>query len=83
MRKVHRRAADVPQAVADRGTEILERTFAAYGVTRAQDLPDEGKVYLWRELRALFAAELPSDPPATPGGWQALVARIRALRIRP
>jgi hypothetical protein len=82
MRRVHRRVAEVPQGLADRGTEILERTFAAYGVTRAQDLPDEGKVYLWRELRALFAAELPSDPPASPGGWQALLERIRALRSR-
>jgi hypothetical protein len=59
VKKVHRHVPDVPQNVADRGTEIVERHFQAYGVKRAMDLPEEGKVHLLREMRGFFATELP------------------------
>ena len=80
MRKVHRHAPDVPQGVADRGTELIERHLAAYGVTRARDLPEEGKVYLRRELSQFFAAELPDGVPQPDNargwrGWWAALTR--------
>jgi hypothetical protein len=59
VKKVHRHVPDVPQNVADQGAEIVERHFQAYGVKRAADLPEEGKVHLMREMRGFFAAELP------------------------
>jgi hypothetical protein len=61
VKKVHRHVPDVPQNIADRGTEIVERHFQAYGVKRAMDLPEEGKVHLLREMQAFFAAELPGQ----------------------
>jgi hypothetical protein len=65
VKKVHRHVPDVPQGVADRGTEIVERHFQAYGVKRAIDLPEEGKVHLMREMRSFFSAELPQHSEAT------------------
>ena len=59
MKKVNRYVPDVPQKVADRGTEIVEKHLAAYGVSRAADLPEEGKVRLMRDLRGFFDEELP------------------------
>src|SRR5436309_10096532 len=35
VRKVHRQMPDVSQEVADRGTAVIERHLAAYGVSRA------------------------------------------------
>jgi hypothetical protein len=64
VKKVHRHVPDVPQAIGDRGTEIVERHFQAYGVKRAMDLPEEGKVHLMREMQAFFAAELPNPGEA-------------------
>jgi hypothetical protein len=64
VKKVHRHVPDVPQNIADRGTEIVERHFQAYGVKRAMDLPEEGKVHLMREMKAFFAAELPRQSEA-------------------
>jgi len=64
VKKIHRHVADVPQNVADRGTEIVERHFQVYGVKRAIDLPEEGKVHLMREMRSFFASELPRHPEA-------------------
>jgi len=59
MKKVNRYAPDVPQKLGDRGTEIVERHLAAYGVSRASDLPEEGKVRLMRDLQGFFKRELP------------------------
>jgi len=61
VKKVHRHVPDVPQSIGDRGTEIVERHFQAYGVKRAMDLPEEGKVHLLREMQAFFASELPTQ----------------------
>jgi hypothetical protein len=65
VKKVHRHVPDVPQNIGDRGTEIVERHFQAYGVKRAVDLPEEGKVHLLREMRGFFASELPNSGEAT------------------
>jgi hypothetical protein len=80
VKKVHRHAPDVPQQVADRGTEIVERHFQAYGVKRAMDLPEEGMVHLMREMRAFFAAEVPdhgaaAEPRSTLARWWERVRR--------
>jgi hypothetical protein len=78
MKKVNRYVPDVQQRVADRGTEIVERHLAAYGVSRAVELPEEGKVRLARELRAFFDREIPEgltmlDPSDV--GWRGAVKR--------
>src|SRR5207249_1358056 len=82
VRKVNRRQPDVPQRTADRGTDVIERHLAAYGVSRARELPEEGKVYLYRELSQFFSEELPQGVPAPEretrgwrGWWNGLVGR--------
>lgn len=79
MKKVNRYVPDVPQKVADRGTELVERHLAAYGVSRAADLPEEGKVRLIRDLRGFFDEELPDglrmlDPSDV--GWRGALKRL-------
>jgi hypothetical protein len=77
MKKISRHVPDIPQTMADRGTEIIERHFNAYGVKRASDLPEEGKVHLYREMQQYFAVEMPGGvqiQPPTPwwaraGAW--------------
>jgi len=81
VKKVHRHVPDVPQGIADRGAEIVERHFQAYGVKRAMDLPEEGKVHLLREMRNYFATELPDPhevdaPRSTLGRWWDRVRRF-------
>ena len=83
MKKVNRYAPDVPQKIGDRGTEIVERHLAAYGVSRAQDLPEEGKVRLMRDLQGFFRRDVPEgltmlDPADV--GWRGLLRRaVRRL----
>lgn len=82
MKKVHRHVPDVPQRVADRGTDLVERYLAAYGVSRACDLPEEGKVRLARDLRAMFDRELPDGlPMLDPSdlGWRGFLKRLARL----
>jgi len=79
MKKVSRHVPDVPQGIADRGTEIIERHFNAYGVKRASDLPEEGKVHLYREMQQYFAVEMPGGleaQPPTPW-WTGVVIWVR------
>lgn len=89
MKKVNRYVPDVPQKVADRGTEIVERILASYGVSRACDLPEEGKVRLMREMRGFFDQEVPDGlrmlDPSDVGirgvfkrFWQRLTGKRRA-----
>ena len=59
MRKIYQSIPDVPQAVANKAIDIIERHFAATGVRRAADLPEESRVHLLRELQSFFHAELP------------------------
>jgi hypothetical protein len=69
MKKINRHVPDVPQGIADRGTEIIERHFNAYGVKRGCELPEEGKVHLYREMQQYFAVEMPGGleiPPPAP-----------------
>ncbi len=81
MKKVSRHVPDVPQGIADRGTEIIERHFNAYGVKRASDLPEEGKVHLYREMQQYFAEEMPGalelQPPAT--WWGRALTWVRSF----
>ncbi len=58
MKKVNRYVPDVSQTVGDRGTEVVERVLTAYGVARAEDLPEEGRVRLHRELTLFFENEI-------------------------
>lgn len=81
MKKVHRHVPDVPQSVADKGTEIIERCFQAYGVKRATDLPEEGKVRLYREMQQFLAAEVPEGGAngGPRGVWTRWMERLKAL----
>jgi hypothetical protein len=81
VKKIHRHVPDVPQSVADRGTEIIERHFQAYGVKRASDLPEEGKVHLYREMQSFLAAELPKGvaEKAPRGGLAQWIERLKAF----
>jgi hypothetical protein len=65
MRKIYQSAPDVPQAVANKAIDIIERHFAANGVRRAEELPEESKIRLMRELQKLFYAELGSHSNGT------------------
>lgn len=60
MRKIYQSAPDVPQAIANRAVDIIERHFAQHGVRRAEELPEESKVRLLRELQKFFQTELPA-----------------------
>lgn len=78
MKKVNRYVPDVQQRLADKGTEIVERHLATYGVSRAMDLPEEGKVRLMRELQSFFRQELPEglemiNPNEV--GWRGAIRR--------
>jgi hypothetical protein len=81
MKKVSRHVPDVPQGIADRGTEIIERHFNAYGVKRASDLPEEGKVHLYREMQQYFAEEMPGGVEVKPPApwWGRALAWIRGF----
>jgi len=81
MKKVNRHVPDVSQGIADRGTEIIERHFTAYGVKRATDLPEEGKVRLYREMQHYFDIEMPGGvgiKPPVPW-WVRTAVRIRGF----
>lgn len=91
MKKVNRYVPDVSQRVADRGTEIVERHLAAYGVSRAMDLPEEGKVRLLHEMQNFYRREIPEGltmlNPSDVGWrgfikrtWRAAIGRLRAAR---
>jgi hypothetical protein len=78
VKKVNRYVPDVPQRVADRGTELVERHLAAYGVSRAMDLPEEGKVRLYHELQKFYKMELPEGLQmldASEVGWRGFFKR--------
>ena len=79
MKKVNRYVPDVPQRIADRATEVVERHLAAYGVSRAQELPEEGRVRLMHELQGFYSREVPDglqmlDPSDV--GWRGVLKRI-------
>lgn len=58
MRKIYQGAPDVPQAIANKAVDIIERHLTANGVRRAEELPEESKIHLMRELQRFFHAEL-------------------------
>lgn len=79
MKKVNRLVPDVSQRIADRGTELVERHLTAYGVSRASDLPEEGKVRLMRDLQGFYKQEIPEglqmiDPSDI--GWRGAIKRV-------
>lgn len=58
MQKLFGTAPDVPQTVANKGARLIEGYLRRNRVSRAKELPDEERVRLLRDLRALFDAEL-------------------------
>jgi len=83
MKKINRHVPDVPQGIADRGTELIERYFVAYGVKRAADLPEEGKVRLHRDLQSYFSEMMPAGIPAQSPipWWTNMTQRVRRFFI--
>lgn len=61
MRKIYQSVPDVPQALSNKAIEIIERHFTACGVRRAEELPEENKIHLLRELQKFFQTELPAN----------------------
>lgn len=61
MRKIYQSVPDVPQALSNKAIEIIERHFTACGVRRAEELPEENKIHLLRELQRFFQTELPAN----------------------
>ncbi|MHB0999425.1 MAG: hypothetical protein ACYC27_09285 [Armatimonadota bacterium] len=59
MRKIHQSALDVPQSVANKAIDIIERHFTINGVRRAEQLPEESKIHLMRELEKYFQSQAP------------------------
>ena len=59
MRRIYQSAPEVPQAIANKAIEMIERHLATNGVRRAEELPEESKVHLLRELQRFFQSELP------------------------
>jgi len=69
VRKIYQSAPDVPQALSNKAIEMIERHFAASGVRRAEELPEENKVRLFRELQRFFQSELPNGEDAPVTDW--------------
>jgi len=73
MRKIYQSAPDVPQAIANKAIDTIERHLVANGVRRADELPEESKVHLLRELQRFFQSELPprmrGNEDALARGW--------------
>ena len=63
MRKIHQSVPDVPQAVANKAIDIIERHFTTNGARHAGDLPEESRVHLLRELESFFRLALPARIP--------------------
>jgi len=79
MKKVNRLVPDVSQRVADRGTEVVERHLTAYGVSRASELPEEGKVRLMRDLQGFYKQEFPTGLEMihpSDIGWRGAIKRL-------
>ena len=79
MRKIYQSAPDVPRAIANKAIDMIERHLVANGVRRAEELPEESKVHLLRELRRFFRSEL---PPKMSGNEDALARRWVSRRSR-
>ena len=59
MRKIYQSVPDVPQVVANKAIEIMERHLSASDVRRVEELPEETRVRLMRDLRNYFMSEVP------------------------
>lgn len=60
MRKIYQSVPDVPQAIANRAIDIVERHLASNGVRRADEMLEESKVRLMREIQHFLQSELPN-----------------------
>jgi hypothetical protein len=68
LRKIYQSVPDVPQAIANKAIDIVERHLTASGVKRAEELPEESKVHLMREIQHFLQTELP-DLKERNGEW--------------
>lgn len=59
MRKIYQSVPDVPQAIANKAIDIVQRHLAASGVRRTSELSEESRIHLYRELRSFFQTDLP------------------------
>jgi len=90
LRKIFQSVPDVPQVVANKAIEIVERHLSASEVRRAEELPEETKVRLMRDLRNFFMSEVPHvrgmegelifDWSSRSGGtWSAMVRWLKRV----
>jgi len=66
MKKLYPDVPDVPQSVANRAVRIVEKHLKIHRVSRAQDLPEDAKVRLYRDLH-LFLQSGQQPPEFGPG----------------
>jgi hypothetical protein len=59
MRKIYQSVPDVPPAIANKAIDIIKRHLAASGVRRTNELSEESRIHLYRELRSFFQTDLP------------------------
>ena len=57
MKKLFPEAPDVPQSVANRAVRVIEKHLRLHRVSRVNDLPEEAKVRLYRDLRFFFEGD--------------------------
>lgn len=57
MKKLFPEAPDVPQSVANRAVRVIEKHLRLHRVDRVNDLPEEAKVRLYRDLRFFFEGD--------------------------
>lgn len=81
MHRVHRELLPVSQEVANAVTKHLAALLESYGVSRANDLPEEGKIKLLRAARAIKDELLPDGlKPVHPRSlWGRLRFRLMKL----
>ena len=78
MKKLFPEAPDVTPSVANRAAKIIEKHMRLHRVEKAQDLPEEAKVRLYRDLRFLFEAD-PSKPSDAGGKGRSIRAFFSRL----
>ena len=73
MKKIFPEVPDVSQSMANRATRIVERHLRLHRVNRVNELPEEAKVRLYRDLR--FFIESEGQPPSSEQGLRGLGIR--------
>ncbi len=89
MKRHHWWIPDVPQYVADRACDVLERYLNRYGVTRLEHLPGEAREALVIELHQQLSEDLPqrwqevAQAARPPGVVRNIWHKLKELALAP